>query len=128
MERWDCVDGIGLLRQPGVWQGNGSQMLNRAATGPTGALGSIARPRSLQDIGDPFQILVIHIFFGRRAPEMEHQQAHNDDRGYSTQKKDNNSGGHVHDYPLFFISLGAVYDRSPGEAIRETLNMSRGNS
>jgi hypothetical protein len=81
---------------------------------------------SLQDVCDPLQVLVIHIFFERWTPEVEQQQAQNDDRGYSTQEKNYDSSDHVHDSPLFFIRLGAVYDRSLGKPIRETLNMSGG--
>jgi hypothetical protein len=80
----------------------------------------------LQDVGDPFQVLVIRSFFERWAPEVEQQQAHNDDRGYSTQEKNNDSSDHVHDSPLFFIRLGSVYDRRPVKPIRKTLNMSGG--
>ena len=77
----------------------------------------------MQAVGNSLQVLVIHGSFVRPGPEVEQQQAHNNDNCHSTQEKDSDIGDHVHDCLLFLVTIGVVYEHLPAGTIRKNLNM-----
>jgi hypothetical protein len=54
----------------------------------------------LQGVGDLLQVPAILVFFKRLVQEKE-QQAYNDDRGRSSQEKDDCAANRVHGFPSF---------------------------